>query len=203
MIFYLTAFWDVEWVPRFMNIFSRYENEIEPIIGDIFSVMGFISTCIVLVVLYAVGEWVAEKTRELLGKTNPDRPRKFLETVGASSKEMFPEMNQNIVLAEPEAEVIENDEEEWEYDYIKEYIDINNLGRYYKLITLSCYAIGIPLKIFLPYYILIASTSLPIVVQILLFVFWIGFTGALVAYLIRFIPVWKKIKSLEIKVVRE
>jgi hypothetical protein len=195
MLFYGFTFQNTPWIFRVANYI--WEIQFKPG-GDILFILGIFPLCVVVFWLYAIGEWIFESIR----RKREQKPLTLIGSFRTDSKTMFPEKN---IENDSEDEIISEFEleehlEEEPIDKVKEYINLHNLNWAYILIWTTCYVLGIPLKIFLPLYITSPSAELSLVIQIFTIVFWIGFTGIYIAYLIKMIPVWKKIKNLEIKI---
>ena len=181
MIFYLVGFLNADWVPRVAYFIPE---AVVYILGDILFILGFFSSLIVLVFLYAIYD-------DLIVKIQQKRGKKRQQTMISNES---PESEEEEFFDDREALI---DKEEY---WVKEYITINYLSWGYVTIWTTCFVIGIPLKIFLPFYIIYSGIELSPVIQILSFMFWIGFTGVFIANLINLIPVWRTIKKLEIKI---
>ena len=207
MIFYILAYIDVDWVPRLVNIFDDVDV---PIFGDIFSVLGIISSLPFLAILAAFLIELPPLFKKKKGIKNKKKPLNFLKSLGANPKDIFSDKMEKNDEEEKDVEEVDISEyaemmgEDIEEEHpVKEHINSNNLGWGYNLIWLSCFVIGIPLKIFLPLYILNLTIEVSFIVQIFNFVFWGIFLLILIFYLIDKVPVWKAIRKLELKNVRE
>ncbi|MHA1110047.1 MAG: hypothetical protein ACTSRE_03040 [Promethearchaeota archaeon] len=200
MIFYWIAYFNVNWIPNLVNLF---DDVVYPIVGDILSILGYISSIPIILWIYAIFESITLKRKQKQEKKDQEGAVSFLRSLTSKSKTK----NSKEPTEESQNEVDVDLSDSGEYfedefepiDEVKEYINLHNLGWGYNLIWLSCFVIGIPLKIFLPLYLLPMTIELSFVIQIFNFAFWGIFLTVFIVYLTKMIPVWRKIKSLEIK----
>jgi len=204
MIFYYIAYFKVDWIPNLANLF---DDVIYPIPADILSILGYISSMPIIIWIYALFDDLSTRRKQKREERIQKGPVSFLRSLTSklttkSSKQPIEEsQNEDDVDLSDSGEYFEDEFEP--IDEVKEYKNLHNLGWGYNLIWLSCFVIGIPLKIFLPVYLLPMTIELSLVIQIFNFVFWGIFLAVFIVYLIKMIPIWRKIKSLRIKTEKE
>ncbi|MHA1744828.1 MAG: hypothetical protein ACTSWW_02445 [Promethearchaeota archaeon] len=196
MIFYLVGFLDADWVPRLANFIPEVGVYI---LADILTILGIISSFIVLFFLYALFDHLTLKIQQKWGKKSQQIPLDYSSSLKTESKTMIsnesPESEEEEFF-DDKAELIAEED----IGRVKVYINSNYVSWGYVLIWTTCFVIGIPLKIFLPFYISYPGIELSPVILILSVMFWIGFAGVFIVNLINLIPVWRTIKKLEIKI---
>ena len=188
-VFYLVTYKNEDSILRLANLFD--DTDSSDWILDIFLVLGYIAggfcAIIVIVSLFTRSEIKGES------KEKKD-PLNIFKSLRTKSESVF-----SITESKNVEEAIEDPYDSEEIFDVKSYRWNKDIEYWYNFIWSISYVIGIPLKIFLPIYLLPLTIEISLVGHILNFVFWAIFLGIFISYLIEFVPVWKTIKKLQIK----